>query len=120
MLPQAKGKAQKRRRDGVETVASESKKVKKEGDRSAKVDKADGRNGEGVTADVKESKKVKKEGFAKADKVGGEKQLVKTGFFSGEKFADLPLSEGMHTALANLKFTTTTKIQASRLHKSPL
>lgn len=44
---------------------------------------------------------------------GGEKQLVKTGFFSGEAFTDLPLSMGMLDALASLKFTTTTKIQAS-------
>lgn len=40
-------------------------------------------------------------------------QVVKSGFFSGDEFADLPLSEPVLAALATLDFTTTTKIQAS-------
>lgn len=41
----------------------------------------------------------------------GEEQPAKTGFFSGNKFAELPLSKGMLAALTSLKFTMTTKIQ---------
>ncbi|CAN0154004.1 unnamed protein product, partial [Ectocarpus fasciculatus] len=42
-------------------------------------------------------------------------QLVKTGFFSDVKFSTLPLSSGMLSALAKLKFVMTTKIQAQAI-----
>lgn len=92
-----KGKARKRQRDGKE-ASTPSKKVKE--------DKSD-----------VDSSKMDKGGEASLIhglvQEAGEQHATKTGFFSGEKFSDLPLSEGMFAALKDLNFVTTTKIQAS-------
>lgn len=50
------------------------------------------------------------DGVSKSE-MGSEELALKRGFFSGTDFADLPLSEDMHSALGKLGFTTTTKIQ---------
>lgn len=87
---------QKRDRDdAAEAVVPGSKKVKK---------------GDGVSPKMEKTAEGDKEKITIAVNEGPE--LVKTGFFSGEKFADLPLSDCMRTALTKLEFTTTTKIQA--------
>lgn len=79
-----------------------AKRVKQDGGSAKEEESARGSNGE---ADA---------GAEAAPATDGEAQAQsKTGFFSGEKFADLPLSEGMHAALQKLGFTMTTKIQAS-------
>ncbi|CAM9259017.1 unnamed protein product [Pylaiella littoralis] len=93
------GKARKRQRDGEETevaaAAGPSKRGKeKESGKGLGVgDAATGTEGEGE----------------------GGQQLVKTGFFSEEEFSELPLSDGMLAALANLNFATMTKIQAQAI-----
>lgn len=50
------------------------------------------------------------DGVSKSE-MGSAELALKRGFFSGTDFADLPLSEDMHSALGKLGFTTTTKIQ---------
>lgn len=97
---QGKGKhvAQKRDRDDAEAVVPGSKKVKKAGGVSA--------------AKTKKAAKGDNNSDNEGGAVPGKEEVVKTGFFSGEKFAGLPLSDGMHKALAKLEFTMTTKIQA--------
>ncbi|CAN0023523.1 unnamed protein product, partial [Scytosiphon promiscuus] len=74
------------------------------------------RDGEEVPGSTKKGKEIaasKPESADAAEEEG--QQLVKTGFFSTVKFSALPLSDVMFAALAELNFTTTTKIQAQAI-----
>ena len=93
-------KARKRQREGDEEAAAAA---------SAAAPSKKGKGVGGATSTQEEEEEEEEEGE-------GDQQLVKTGFFSAVKFSSLPLSAGMLTALAELNFSTTTKIQASCCH----
>eukprot|EP00904_Undaria_pinnatifida_P003064 jgi/Undpi1/12759/HiC_scaffold_6.g02427.m1 len=100
-----KGKARKRQRTGepVEPLPAETKSTKKVRVQSpAEAGSTEAKQNGGTAA----APTVSGSGGAT-----GEEQPAKTGFFSGNKFAKLPLSKGMLAALTSLKFTMTTKIQ---------
>lgn len=88
-------KARKRQREGDEVAGAPGA-------------TAPSKKGKGVGGAASAQEEEEQEGEGE-----GEQQLVKTGFFSAVKFSSLPLSAGMLAALAKLKFSTTTKIQAS-------
>lgn len=102
-------KARKRQREGDEAAAAVAaatqRKKGKGGNGAARAQEEDKDKGE-----EENEEEVELEGEGEGE---GDRQLVKTGFFSAVKFSALPLSAGMLAALANLNFSTTTKIQAS-------
>ncbi|CAM9276386.1 unnamed protein product [Sphacelaria rigidula] len=97
----AEGKAQKRQRDDAEPAVPGSKKVKK---------------GKRPPVTEEKASKAAAEDVEDVDGVAEEKKEgTKKGFFSSEKFDNLPLSDNMRTALRTLKFTMQTKIQAQAI-----
>lgn len=100
-------KARKRQREGDEAGAAAAA--------SAAGPSKKGKGGGGAASTKEEGE----EGDEGEEGEEGDKQLVKNGFFSDVEFSSLPLSAGMLAALANLNFSTTTKIQASCCNAPP-
>ena len=106
---QERGKARKRQRTGeqvepvgVAAATKKTKKVRVQSPGEAASTQSEQNGGTAVAPTVSGS-----------GEQAGEPQLAKSGFFSGKKFSELPLSNDILASLTSLNFTMTTKIQAS-------